>query len=200
MAINVKILSKDTLTVFRKKMKQVNKLAVATDAQQYIVNAVVIGTCNALKKTRIASTTPFPPKLGTKKGIGLVLNPKIMVKAAVKAMQASLGSKGGTALTRSMEAFMEPMAAHFKKNVEVEAIGPNGGQGGSPVNMTAAIIEAAILKELPRKEKKQILTSKAGKFFIKSVSAGIAAGMKIGKPGAVPVTGDPSGNFTGKFI
>lgn len=200
MAMNPKNLTKETVIVFRKKMKQVNKVAVATEAQEYIVKAVVVGTCTALKKTRIASTVTFPPKLGTKRGVGLVLDPKIMVKAAVLKMQTLLGSKGGVALTASMEAFMEPMALHFKKNVEVEAIGPNGGQGLPPTNMTAAIIETAILKELPTKQKKQMQASKAGKFFIKSVSEGIAAGMKVGKPGAVPVTGDPSGVFAGKFI
>lgn len=202
MAIQPDVLTKATIAAFRSKMKEVSPDAVPTEAQEIIAKAVVVGTTNALKATKIASILTFPIKTPGKTGTGLKMTSTIMVQAAVKKMQQLLGSTGGKALTKSMEAFMEPMADHYGKFVEVQAIGAFGGQGLSPINMTTEIIYASIIKELPADKATQILASKAGKNFIMSVSDGISKGMIVAIPGPVPFGSTPPspGIFTGKFI
>ena len=202
MAMQPDILTEITTATFRSKMKEVSSDAKPTEAQEMIAKAVVIGTCNALKQTRISSIVTFPTKTPNINGIGLKMNSKIMISAGVKKMQNLLGSKGGKALTKLMEAFMEPMADHFGKFVEVQAILAFGGQGLPPTNMTTDIIEASIIKELPVDKAKQILSSKSGKFLITSIAEGISKGMIVAIPGAVPVgsTPPPPGVFSGKFI
>ena len=202
MSIQKDVLVKDTLSTFRSKMRQISNEAKPTEAQEFLCKAVVYGTVSALLKTAVDSIATFPVKTPGKNGIGLRIDSKIMVKGAVDKMRSLIGGPGGKALQKCMEGFMEPIASHFTKYVEVVPIGAFGGQALSPINMKTSVIEKEIISFIPPDKAKMMLSSKHGKNFIKAVSEGIFQGMAKAIPGAVPFgTTPPSpGKFSGKFI
>ncbi len=192
-------LSEEMLLLFRANMKAINPQAEPTEFQQILTVAVSKGLIDALGKTGTVGATPAPVATGLN-GIGLVVQPDIMQKAA-KARMILLTNSEGFALDLILQAVMISTAKHLAEAVEV--VSQNGFGGlGLPPKIEDTDISASIIKNLPAEQSANLAKSKHGFDLIKSISFGFAAGLKLSVPGIVPVgtTPPPPGLMEAIFI
>lgn len=186
---------------FRAAMLTVSPMAKPTSTQETFIGAVCSGLVKVLLSTTVTTLIPAPVTIGLN-GIGLILVPNLMSQAALTQMQLLIQGQGGMALKPALDAIMLSISTYFAAAVEVKSISGFGGQALPPTNVTAPLLQAAILAAFPASDQANMVKSKHGLDFIKSISVGIAAGMALGVPGIVPFGSSPPppGLLVGKFL
>lgn len=182
-------LSKDMLDMIRLFMKQISPDAKPTEFQEILTKAIATGLIEVLGKSGTVGASPAPVSVGVN-GIGLVVQPDIMAKAAGGKMSLQTKRPVTPATDLILKAVMVTTALHLATALEVVSQTGFGGQGLPPV-IEDSLISASIINSLPTDIKSNIAKSKHGADLINSIAFGYAAGLKISVPGLVPFGSTP---------
>lgn len=182
-------LAKEMLDLFRLKMKSINPQATPTEFQEYLTSAISKALVEILSSTGVFSIVPSPVAVG-QNGIGLIVQPDIMEKAALAKILVQTKGNKGPALDLILNTVMVTTAKHLAEAVEVV---PQNGFGGQalPPQVEDSVISSNIISKLPAKFQQSINQSKHGADLIKAIAFGFAAGLKTSVPGFVPVGSTP---------
>ncbi len=181
-------LSAEMLDMFRANMKALDPQAEPTEYQEMLTKAISTGLIEVLKVTGTVGAAPAPVSIGVN-GMGLLVDPGVMQKAAKAKMISQTGAEG-SALDLILQSVMIPIAKHLAEAVEVVSTSGFGGQGLPPV-VEDSVLSASIIKELPTDIASNLAKSKHGLDLINSVAFGLATGLKIAVPGFVLVGSVP---------
>lgn len=186
--MNPDTLSDNILTTFRTNMRSLSQEAEPQEFQEELAKAVAAGTINVLKASQLIG--PPAPQLVGANGVGLIIDPNLMVLTATNIIVSATGG-GGVALLKVMESLLGPIGPYLAVNVDVQSISGFGGQAGPPIGAVPPAFEAAIFAELNSETQTNLTKSQFGLIMIKALSAGLGAGMATAIPGLIPFGSTP---------
>jgi hypothetical protein len=188
MAMVEKLMADDIVASIRANMKTIHPDAQPREFQEDLARAIAAAVIGQIKKaSTIGSSAGFTAT--GQPGQGISTSSSTMAQVSIASMRSFLGTRGGIALEKYMNAIMIPVSKRLSSDVEIISINGYGGSPIPPIGVTSATIEPAIFSNLPARSQLYISQSRQGRFFLKAIANGLGAGISAGTVGIIPNAG-----------